>query len=227
MAVTNPEILTEPLNYNKSLVVSNYESLSPKLRQEWELLRRTYMDEHMDWHVADDSDLYDADPATLQLLLLNSSGNISAGMRLTPCLSIQDTLSWTMLQGITDEHARDIDGPVWDLTRLVPGDAMDKSDILPAFAELFGAALAQTQTQGGNVDNPRWVFATHPGFVNAFKRYGIEFTIIPGTERDSGVLCHALPVERTQFLVDHQAYFSDAYTSVARGIQRVSPDWDM
>ena len=222
MTLIKPEISPDLSDYNHLLMLSDYESLSPKLRQEWELLRRTYMDENMDWHVKDDRDRYDADPATLQLLMLNSKGGISAGMRLTPCSSIEKTLSWGMLPDITIEHARGIDGPVWDLTRLVPGNNIGKSDSMSAFAELFGAALARTQ----EIDsNPRWIFATHLSFVRAFQRNGIEFTVIPDTERNGNALCYAFPVQRTKFLIDKQDDFQIAHDSVMRGIQRVNSGW--
>jgi len=223
MTVTKTEILTEALAPNRSLVISGYESLPDELREKWELLRRTYMDAHMDWHVPSDEDLYDLDPATLQLITLDNQKEIIAGMRLTPRESIQETLSWTMLPGITDQQARGIDGPVWDLTRLVPGD-IDKRAAMPAFAELFGAALAQTQSVDAN---PRWIFATRIGFVNAFKHYGIEFTVIPGTEHGDDVLCQAFPMERTKFLIDHKDEYPDAYRSVMNGINRTNPDFEI
>lgn len=221
MTATNQETLTEATTQDRLLVVSDYESLTPELQQEWELLRRTYMGEHMDWHVPSDKDAYDDDPATLQLITTDKQKGIIAGMRLTLRQSIQDTLSWTMLPGLTDEQARGIDGPVWDLTRLVPGD-IDRRRTMPAFAELFGAALAQTQDIDGN---PQWIFATTSGFVNAFKRYGIEFTVIDGTEREGGILCRAFPVERTKFLIDHKDDFPEAYQSVMNGIKRIKPDF--
>lgn len=221
MTVANQEILTEATTHDRSLVVSNYESLPPELQQGWELLRRKYIGSHMDWHVSSDRDAYDEDPATLQLITTEEQKGIIAGMRLTPRGSIQETLSWTMLPGLTDEQAHGIDGPVWDLTRLVPGD-IDKFKIMPAFAELFGAALAQTQSIDSN---PQWIFATTVSFVNAFKRYGIEFTVIDGTEREGGVLCRAFPVERTKFLSDHKDDFPEAYLNVMNGIKRINPDF--
>ena len=221
MTVTNQEILTEATTRDRSLVVSDYESLPLELQQDWELLRRKYTEEHMDWHVPTDKDAYDEDPATLQLITAEGQKGIIAGMRLTPRGSIKETLSWTMLPGLTDEQARGIDGPVWDLTRLVPGD-IDRHRIMPAFAELFGAALAQTQ---GIDSNPQWIFATTSSFVNAFKRYGIEFTVIDGTEREGGILCRAFPVERTKFLSDHKDDYPEAYLNVMNGIRRINPDF--
>lgn len=165
-----------------------------------------------------DSDDYDRDKTTSQVIMLDTDGKISAGMRLTPRPSIQETKSWKMLDGITDEHALGIDGGVWDLTRLVPGKRMDGGiKSMQAFAELFGAAFAQHY----DIDkNPHWIFATDAHFVKVFENYGIKFTVIPDTERGDYALYHAFPAELTQFLVDNKDKFKSAYQSVARGIER-------
>lgn len=219
MTLISPETLTQPTTREHNLIVGDFASLPTELQEQWATLRRDFMDREMNWHVETDYDAYDADPATLQLLLQDGNGDITAGMRLTPRASIQETLSWSMIPYLPDGAAADVAGPVWDLTRLVPGSAKGRRERMAAFAELFGAGLANNLA--GEAD-PQWVFATYPAFASAFSKYGIEFTPIVGTERNGAQLHHAHPVERTQFLVDNKERFPDAYESVQRGIARVS-----
>lgn len=221
MTLNNPEIALPSDSYNHKLTICNFDKLDNNLQEEWLQLRRKYMDSNMDWHVENDYDEYDADPSTIQLIMQNEQGEITAGMRLTPRASIKETLSWTMLPDIPDSVVDDFDGPVWDITRLVPGNINGFKKKLAAFAELFGAGLAVTLPLD---ENPHWFFATSQAFIKIFKNYGIEFTPIPGTERGSSQLSHAYPVERTTFLVNNNDQFLDAGLSVQRGIARGSQE---
>ncbi|MEI6228863.1 MAG: hypothetical protein WCP11_02495 [Candidatus Saccharibacteria bacterium] len=213
----NAESLLPNESYDYELTIGNLESLPNEVRDKWMKLRRDYMDSDMDWHVENDYDDYDADPATLQLVMQDEHGEITAGMRLTPRSSIKDTLSWSMLPDVSDDVLAGLDGPVWDITRLVPGNIEGRKQRMAAFAELFGAALAKTLPLD---DNPHWFFATHKAFISVFRHYGIEFTPIDGTERGGSQLSHAYPVDRTNFLLENQDKYIDANLSVQKGIAR-------
>src|ERR1035437_3762776 len=89
--------------YNREIIISNFKYLSLDLQRQWLTLRREFMHKEMDWHVENDFDEYDADAKTLQLIMLNSTGGISAGMRITPRSSITKTLSWSMLSKLPGE----------------------------------------------------------------------------------------------------------------------------
>ena len=63
-------------------------------------------------------------------------------------------------------------------------------------------------------------------FFKSFKRFGIEFTEIEGTEQpDGSLLCFAYPKDRTKFLEDHKDEYSYAYASVMQGIERAGGRW--
>lgn len=216
MTSINPEKLTEPQSYDKELTIGNFESLPSLLQEEWLNTRQSYM-EAMGWRNGNDYDDYDKDPATVHLLLQNDKDQITAGMRLTPRPSIESTLSWSMIPGLDSRIVEDINGPVWDLTRLVPGVIDDNGERMAAFAELFGAGLASNlQTD----ENPRWIFAITKPFLVAFKRYGIEFTPILGAENEHALLAWARPVERTAYLRDNQSRYPSAHASVELGLRR-------
>lgn len=214
VTLTNPEIISHPQAYNHHLLASNFGTLPADVQTDWLRIRQDFV-EQKGWRSGDDYDDYDSDASTLQLLLQNTQGDVSAGLRLTPRDSIQDTLSWGMLPDLAESDIADLTGPVWDLTRAIPGAVDNPHQIMPALAELFGAGLAATQLVDSN---PRWVFATDRQFMAAFKRYGIEFTPIDGTRRGDYQLSYAYPAVRTQFLIDHQDQFPAAHASVQRGI---------
>lgn len=216
MTLTNPEKLTQPKNYNEVLTIGSFDSLNLDLQSKWLKLRQEFM-ESKRWHYGDDHDANDANPETVQLILQDENEQITAGLRLTPGNSITETLSWSMMPGLNADSVADIDGKVWDLTRLVPGAIDSSSERMAAFAELFGAGLANNLKYD---ENPLWVFAITKEFMVAFKRYGIEFTQIPGAKNDDALLAYAYPAERTAFLRDNRHKYPDACSSVELGIER-------
>lgn len=174
-----------------------------------------------------DDDIYDNDPSTLQVLLQDEKNKVTGGMRLTPKPSIDSTLSHSMLSNLPEGVAAAVEGPVWDLTRLIVSSERipNPVDRLNACAELFGAGFASIKQETGQ-DNPAWIFAINRNFLESFKRYGIEFTEIEDTEQpDGSLLCYAYPKERTKFLEDNKDSFALAYGSVMQGIERAGGRW--
>lgn len=233
MEQTEQQLALQHKGYNEKLIITKtpyIHNASLKDIQEWLELRQEKVLE-LGWRTPEqqqhDDDDYDADPSTAQFIFKNQAGEVTGGMRLTPRESIDQTLSWSMLKDLPESAKTAVEGPVWDLTRLIVSDERipNPIDRLNACAELFGAGFAHIKQLTGE-ENPTWVFAVERNFLNSFKRYGIEFTEIEGTEQPNGsLLCYAYPKERTQFLYDHQAEYSYAYTSVMQGIERAGGRW--
>ncbi len=192
---------------------------------EWLEARQAFM-EMMGWKFGPDNDEYDEDPKTFHILNIKPGNHMQAGLRLTPRQSIDETLSFGMMPlHLKEEALLKVGnmGPVWDLTRLVPGKA-GLADPVGVFSELFAAGFAMIQQHYDS--DPRWIFATSAPFFDIFKDNGIEFTEVvrgrfnPDDSYDS-VFCYADPLERTQFLIDNRAEYPVAYRNVMAGIDRV------
>lgn len=212
----NPELIYSNENHVNRVIVSNFESLPVNVKEQWLDVRRDFMDSNMDWHVESDYDNYDADPSTMHVILQDEYGHIKAGMRLTPKKSIKESLSLGMVPSVDISKVEELEGPVWDITRLVPGKNISgRRKKMALFTELIGVAFANNLYVDSN---PRWVFASYKSFINVFKHYGIEFTQIENVDDSSTVLCYADPVERLNFLVENKDKFQDAYLSAMKGI---------
>src|SRR5690606_34394369 len=65
---------------------------------EWLALRQDFV-EKKGWRTGSTGewDRYDEDPRTAQLIMTDAEGRLAFGMRLTPAVSIDDSLSWSMV----------------------------------------------------------------------------------------------------------------------------------
>jgi N-acyl-L-homoserine lactone synthetase len=192
---------------------------------EWLLARQMFM-ERQGWTSGNDMDAYDLNPQTIQLLNMNA-GVIESGLRLTPHQTIEDTMSWSWLPDELKERALpnlpDAPHGVWDLTRLVPGDATpDRA--AASLVELFGAGYELTKQEG---NDPRWIFATTQPFLRYFQQQGIEFTpIVKGkfsaNDKFNSVLCYADPAHKTTLLHEslHEGH-QRTYAAVVKGMAAV------
>lgn len=233
MEQTEQQLAQQSKGYNEELIITKtpyIHNSSLKDIQEWLELREKKVIE-LGWRTPEqqqnDDDDYDADPSTAQFIFKNQAGEVTGGMRLTPRESIDQTLSWSMLASVPETAKQTVTGPVWDLTRLIISDERipNPMDRLSACAELFGAGFAYIKQLTGE-DNPAWVFTVGRDFFKSFKRFGIEFTEIEGTEQpDGSLLCFAYPKDRTKFLEDHKDEYSYAYASVMQGIERAGGRW--
>lgn len=244
MEKTEQQLSAQLQGYNEALTPTRFPFLEVEqvagnkmqpvplgVMQDWLELRQQFVVHEKKWRTAEqqknDDDEYDLDPLTLQFLLQDSKGAVTAGMRLTPRNSIEETLSWSMLPHIGEEARQVVSGPVWDLTRLVTTEERipDGIDRMNACAELFAAGFAQIYKETGD-DNPAWIFAIDKKFLGHFKAYGIEFTPIEGTfQHDGSFLSYAYPKERTQFLELHKDQYPLAYHYVMQGIARAGGRW--
>ncbi len=179
------------------------------------------------WGTGNDPDRYDQQSAkTLQLVNVTPQG-IEAGLRLTPCDSIEATLSWSWLPPQLQEQARQSEffqnekTKVWDLTRLVASGASPDRK-MTSIIELLGAGFEITERHDDSVPS-RWVFATTPAFCRLFRQSGIEFTpIVQGKfsqgDKTDSVLCYADPSSRAEFLDESDTgHLTAVRDAVAKG----------
>ena len=171
----------------------------------WLQLRQKYM-EVQGWHYGDDHDRYDDDPRTLHVVKeREDTKDIMVGMRLTPCDSVEESLSLSMLSPKLQEQVREnLPGDmnnIWDLTRLIPGN-LAKEEAVDVILETFGTGLAASLSRSPEGLPPQWIFATTPAFAAFFRRQGIDFIELargknkPGDTKDT-VFCYARPAEDT------------------------------
>lgn len=203
------------------------ELISPQDEEEfhrWLKVRQNYM-EAQGWHFGDDHDRYDEDPRTIHIIKERETNKeIMVGMRLTPCDSVEESLSLGMLSPELQEQTRmnlpDGMNNIWDLTRLIPGD-LTKDEAVDAILETFGTGLAVSTNRSPADLPPQWIFATTPAFANFFRRQGINFIELargknkPDDTKDT-VFCYAQPAEDTARLRS-QNYPS--HLAVDRGIE--------
>lgn len=177
----------------------------------------------------DDTDRYDENPNTLHLALYDNSNaeaerrQIAAGMRLTQIGSVEDSLSWSMLErnplmrleahehidknglnSIQELNRVAADGNLWDLTRMVnPLDGSVKPEkIVGAMVELIGMGIAKTSRRGEkkDFDDLAWLFITTPSMKNALDHLGIENEVVARDyvsegDKDVSYVCYAKPAD--------------------------------
>ena len=128
---------------------------------------------------ADDLDVYDANRETAQLGIYDQSDRLTHGMRLTPIQGFEQSLSWEMVenssiqQQVKDTAFLDPDYQVWDLTRLVPGEAASMETINETIPRLFGEGLRHCIAQGD--ENPQWIFVLDSFMGMWLRRNGVGF----------------------------------------------------
>lgn len=155
----------------------------------WLLARQELMDDK-GWHAPDgEYDRYDDNNRTKQLVLYDETDTLVFGMRLTPIESYNQTLSWEMVRSSSIHTqvelggALDADQPVWDLTRLTPGNDIPYRVRHQAIPRLFGEGLRQC-IESGDPD-PLWVFTIDETVARWLEGQGVDFTIL-GKEILSG-----------------------------------------
>lgn len=172
-----------------SLHVTPIEQLSDR-HFEWLTTRHEFMKKkHWITGEHDDIDAYDVDPATLQLGAYSPRGGLVMGMRLTPVEDYRTSLSWAMVDTTPLGHqvAMNDDAfsgrQVWDLTRLVPGDAAGIRSTFEAVPRLFGEALRECQRRGDH--DPLWVFLLDPSMERWLQRQEVAVSVV-GRETING-----------------------------------------
>lgn len=143
-----------------------------------------------------DEDRYDVDPSTAYILRSDAENTSTfiAGMRLTEVDSLENSLSWHMLDGAPEikEAARNNEaefarilaaqerGELWDLTRLVPaldGRLMSTpSAMKDSILDIIGGGMRLT-AQGEGTD-PAWVFVTTPTMLKFLTKIGVRTTTL-------------------------------------------------
>lgn len=183
----------------------------------------------------DDSDRYDDTPSTIHFNRWHESGEVLSGMRLTPLLSLDESLSVEMLatnpvmqrQALEFGQAIDMDETdVWDLTRLV-NRFRDESlhyESLLSMLEVFGAGLAKTYPE--DEKSLVWLFTTTDEMKGHLDNAGIQAsTIVRGKIKKEDELdsyfCVIRPIDAMQFLRDNQAKYGFTYRQVDEGLQSV------
>lgn len=159
----------------------------------------------VEWKDQPDADYYDSLDTTLHLLASQwDSRKPIAGVRYTPVVSIEDSLSWSMFGDNMDmqdqamryvdsngrnvfsdinQRARTTHSPViWDMTRLVCERKKDtnRMEAAAAFMELFGSGygVIKKHIRPDEYDDVRWVFTTTEEYKTHLQMLGIEMDIL-------------------------------------------------
>jgi len=126
-----------------------------------------------------DYDLYDYDPETAQFGIYDQSDRLTHGMRLTPIQGFEQSLSWEMIENSSIQQQVSEGGllnpshQVWDLTRLVPGEAASMEGSLETIPKLFGEGLRYCAGQGD--EDPQWIFVLDSFMGRWLQRQGVGF----------------------------------------------------
>ena len=130
----------------------------------------------------DDFDLYDGNVETAQFGIYDQSDRLTHGMRLTPIRGFDQSLSWEMIenssiqQQVLDTGLLDRTHQVWDLTRLVPGEAASMEGSYDTIPKLFGEGLRYCAAQGD--ETPQWIFVLDSFMSNWLRRQGVNFVTL-------------------------------------------------
>lgn len=163
----------------------------------------------------DDIDVYDSDPRTRYIMRSNPANpnELYTGMRLTKVDSLQDSLTWHMMDGnpamqqsaLRKNHTmKALDkvaerGELYDLTRLVLSleeNRIPRDEVEDSIRDIFAGGLAATAEHPDS--NPAWVFLTGSSFKKYLDKLGIETLEITRQKvgEDDGeesALCAAFP----------------------------------
>lgn len=190
--------------------------------REWLEVRREYV-EGRGWRFGDDRDEYDANPDTLHILMRKGE-SIFAGMRLTPAVVPEETLSWTMLTpAMQQEAAARLPEPtgetIWDLTRLVSTSG-DVNENVDTFVQMFAVGLSLNQE---SAPYPRWFFTTTKPFFRFFRRQGIEFTpVVQGkinaADDHESVFCYIDPASCLEKIKSRPAAYAKIFWAAMKGM---------
>ena len=126
-------------------------------------------------------DRYDADPQTAHIALYDEKDTLTFGMRLTPITSAEEALSWDMtadsaIHTQIDREALKTVGPLWDLTRLVPGSKVSPAQSFDIIPRLCHEGMVYSQQQGD--ENPLWMFALAPTTHRWLESQGVPITVL-------------------------------------------------
>ena len=126
----------------------------------------------------DDFDLYDGNADTAQFGVYDQAERLVYGMRLTPIEGFEQTLSWEMVENssiqdqVNEAALLDPSHQVWDLTRLVPGEAASLRASYQTIPKLFGDGLRCCASQGD--EDPLWVFVLDSPMSRWLLKQGVE-----------------------------------------------------
>jgi hypothetical protein len=126
-----------------------------------------------------DEDVYDLNFETIQLGAYTPDGKLVNGMRLTPIEHYQQSMSWEMIAHtpIADQVEAtgifDHEQPIWDLTRLVAGEARGRASF-EAIPKLFGQGLRECQRRGD--EDPLWIFLLDEAMERWLQRQQVAVT---------------------------------------------------
>ncbi len=164
-----------------SYLATSIQPHSPRF-EKWIEARHNFMLER-GWVTGpeDDFDGYDLDQQTEHLGVYEGD-QLVYGMRLTPVDGFEQSLSWNMVenssiqQQIQEKAFLNSTHQVWDLTRLVPGEAASIRASYSAIPKLFGEGLRHCITEGD--ENPLWIFVLDEGMKKWLLRQGVDITIL-------------------------------------------------
>lgn len=162
-----------------------------------------WLDEEGLEEVREEADWYDSREKTWHFAMRDyDTGQIMDGLRLTPVTSVEDSLSWSMLEGHPDMQAKAyahteadgtnsvedlnicaVNGNLYDLTRLVTPDLSDCADpvkVVAGMMELFATAygLQRRTTPEEQWHEIRWMFTGTEDLVFALSHLGIQHEVI-------------------------------------------------
>lgn len=126
----------------------------------------------------DDFDTYDHNPCTAQFGVYDQSHKLVHGMRLTPIDGFEQSLSWEMVEGssiheqVKELAMLDPSHQVWDLTRLVSGEAASMRSSYKTIPKLFGDGLRYCAAQGD--EDPLWLFVLDAPMHRWLSRQGVD-----------------------------------------------------
>lgn len=217
-------------------------------------LRSKYV-QAMGWFedIRDDTDEYDNNDRTTYYAMSSfDTGALLSSMRLTSVASVEDSLTWSMLNNCdqiqTDAkmHTKDIDsgirsidelndaaraGNLYDLTRFVaPIDgSADPGDVVKGFVEMIGAGLASTAPRSDfeQFEGLKWFFATHKPIVQLLNGLGIESTVIAKgyvSEGDKAktYLCSISPIDALRHVNTDPDTYSFTIEHVTDGLRKAN-----
>jgi len=128
--------------------------------------------------IDDDVDLYDGNSETAQFGVYNQADQLTHGMRLTPIQGFEHTLSWEMIENssiqgqVQEAGLLNPSHQVWDLTRLVPGEAASREGSYETIPKLFGDGLRYCASQGD--EDPQWIFVLDKFMSLWLQRQGVD-----------------------------------------------------
>lgn len=194
-----------------------------------------------------DLDAYDADPGTHHFATVSPrlSETVTGGMRLTRVGSVQESLSWSMLnEAMADDASARVGksgeslvtfldtaasyGDLWDLTRLVaPLDgSITSEEARDNILMMVGAAFSASCGQAEDPERVQWLFTVTREMKVALDRLGIRSVAltkgrIRPEDKSDAYFCVVNPLEDMQYIHRNPGY-EHTRDMVMRGLQKAS-----